>query len=176
VFESLVELFTDVPVDDVCDVDRASVWWVEDALYAFVREAEQWWPLETGASLLGYQSDKAYVVTELVPAGTRARRRRGSFRPDGRWQAAEIARRYAESGRISTYLGDVHSHPAGDCALSRRDRRTVRRIARHSAARQSAPLMAVLAGDRDGWHLGVWQFMRCALRPCRVLPLAAADL
>ena len=66
------------------------------------------------------------------PAAVHAARR---FAPDADYHEHEVARRYEASGRVDGYLGDWHTHPLGRPRLSRADRRTLRLIARSSAAR-----------------------------------------
>lgn len=72
-----------------------------------------------------------------------------------------------------TYLGDWHTHPNGSPALSRKDLRTLRRIARHPAARISQPVMAVLAGGPAAWHLAVRQPRRPGGRRTEQLTVTA---
>lgn len=112
---------------------------------------------ETGGVLLGYESpDGDVVIAEALGPGPRAIRTSTTFNPDSEWQQALVAERYAASGRIHTYLGDWHTHPEGVAWPSRVDRRTLRRIARDSAARAPRAIMAILAPDADG-ILAVWQ-------------------
>jgi integrative and conjugative element protein (TIGR02256 family) len=177
VVERLLDLVRDVPVREVAEHQRTNVWWVRETLEQFAADAERWAPLETGAAILGYRGDDgSVVVLDLVPGGPRARRRRTAFVPDARWQIAEIHRRYRESGRIARYLGEIHSHPSGSCALSRRDRRTVRRIAHHAAARLDRPLMAVAAGAERLWLAKAWEFVAGVLRPCTSYVITRKEL
>lgn len=153
------------PVESDCSA-RTIVWWSRAVLEGFLQEAERWSPREAGAALLGFRADGAVVVRDLVLGGPRARHRRSSFDPDGPWQEAEIARRYHASGRIDTFLGDLHSHPAGGLALSGRDRRTARRTAEHVAARAPRALMALVARGEHAWRLAVWEYGYGHLWPC----------
>jgi integrative and conjugative element protein (TIGR02256 family) len=95
------------------------------------------------------------VITEAVGPGLRAVHDLKGFLPDHEYQDAEIAKRYEASGRRISYLGDWHSHPGGTASLSRKDEKTLARIAREQAARAATPLMALLAGA-DPWTLAVW--------------------
>ncbi|MGH2833130.1 MAG: Mov34/MPN/PAD-1 family protein, partial [Solirubrobacteraceae bacterium] len=116
---------------------------ISDALAADVRaEAQRHAPNETGGVLLGYRDASSHVirVSELVAAGTRARREPHRFEPDGAWQRKRIAERYASSRRTLAYLGDWHSHPLGGQPSSL-DRSTARRIAQAPAARCPHPIM-----------------------------------
>lgn len=135
--------------------------WVPTTVTHVMREeAMRTFPLESGGVLLGYWADEfqEVVITHATGPGSNAVHRRHSFVPDHEFQEAEVARIYQESGRISGYLGDWHSHPLGDVNLSRRDRRTLRRIAGHEEARAPVPVMAVVAGSEHTWLLAVWRY------------------
>jgi integrative and conjugative element protein (TIGR02256 family) len=127
--------------------------------------------------LLGYQtiaSDiEEFVVVEVLGPGPGARHRRRRFEPDGPWQQERLEERYRSSGRVTTYLGDWHTHPRGRAAPSWRDVRCARRIARCRTSRARHPLMLIVGGgDRDGWQPGCsgsgardcgrWSFVFCA--------------
>jgi len=115
-----------------------------------LREAARTAPYETGGVLLGYRGEGGdVVVTDVVGPGPNASHARASFVPDHGYHDGEIARLYAESGRRHAYLGDWHSHPGGSCALSRTDRRTLRRIATTAEARAPEPLMLIVGGFVD---------------------------
>lgn len=137
-----------------------TLWLGAPAWHALISEADDKAPLETGGVLLGYFGAAASeaVVTEIVGPGPNADHRRMGFTPDAEYQEREIARRYAKSGRISTYLGDWHTHPMGAGALSLRDADTLRRIARCRSARVPLPLMLIAHGDSE-WRATVWQFV-----------------
>lgn len=103
-------------------------------------------PLETGGVLLGYRSGSGdVVVTEVIDAGPPAKRTRTTFEPDYAYQEREVADAYERSGRRCSYLGDWHSHPpGGGPTLSGTDRRTLKKIARHRAARNKDPVMILV--------------------------------
>lgn len=133
-------------------------------------EAHQFAPLETGGVLLGDAGHGGVVpeITELVAAGPRARRERHRFTPDGPWQRRQIAERYEASRRTLDYLGDWHSHPAGD-GPSELDRETARRIAAEPNARCPHPLFLIATRLDEGWELrgyrlGRRRFRRIAVR------------
>lgn len=132
--------------------------WLSTDAHQTIREEAANHPLaETGGVLLGYYSPVgSVVVAEATGPGPGARRTADSFHPDAAWQRAEIAARYAASGRINTYLGDWHTHPDGVLSPSPTDIRTLRRIARTAAARAPHPLMAILAPDSNG-SVAIWQ-------------------
>ncbi|MBW3628883.1 MAG: Mov34/MPN/PAD-1 family protein [Gemmatimonadetes bacterium] len=81
---------------------------------------------------------------------------RWSSRPS--WAPARgqsIARIYAASGRVDTYLGDWHTHPGAGAYLSSTDLSTLHRIADCRTARAPTPLMIVLAGG-PAWKVAGW--------------------
>lgn len=121
-----------------------------------VYEAELTYPLETGGILMGYWVESDIVITHGVGPGTHAVHKSNGFRPDVNFHEAEIARIYEESSRLSTYLGDWHTHPGGSASLSWRDKRTMRRIANSPEARCVMPLMTILAGHELDW-LAIWR-------------------
>jgi integrative and conjugative element protein (TIGR02256 family) len=90
------------------------------------------------------------------------------FLPDGRWQQAELERVYAESGRVTTYLGDWHSHPEGAPIPSRKDKRTARRVARVADARAPRPLTIIVASAGDDWLIAAYRFVGRSFRPLRI--------
>jgi integrative and conjugative element protein (TIGR02256 family) len=108
-------------------------------------------PAETGGMLLGYISPDGsdIAVTHLVGAGPEAVHRRNSFEPDAIWQQGQLNRIYQESGYLTTYLGDWHSHPEGSPTPSREDTRTARRVARYQGSRIAHPLTIILGGSRS---------------------------
>jgi integrative and conjugative element protein (TIGR02256 family) len=119
-------------------------------------EARSHAPNETGGVMLGTAIDSAVWVEAVIGPGPRAVHRRASFTPDWEDQQREIATAYEQSGRRLAYLGDWHTHPGGGAHLSPTDTRTLRSIARHCAARQPNPIMAVLAGG-EPWSASAWR-------------------
>ncbi len=114
-------------------------------------------PAETGGIVMGYWvSDHEVVITAATSAGPRAQHRENGYDPDVEHDAAEIARIYAVSGRLHTYLGDWHSHPGSRPGLSRRDRRTLRAIASDAGARAPTPLMVIVASTDSALVAAVW--------------------
>jgi integrative and conjugative element protein (TIGR02256 family) len=130
------------------------VWLRRTAYAAMTIEADDKAPNETGGVLIGYERESAIVIVECVGPGPKAIHEPNRFVPDYDFQEREIARIYEQSGRIHTYLGDWHTHPAGSLRLSAVDCSTLRRIARHRAARLRTPLM-IIAGPPD-WRLSAW--------------------
>jgi len=140
--------------------DRLQVAWVSARVLSETWHAASLVaPLETGGVLMGYVQGSDAIVTTWIGPGPQARHGQSYFEPDYEFQEDEIARIYQGSGRVTTYLGDWHSHPGGSLALSGTDRQTLRRISNHSKARAKQPLMMILAG-RDPWAFGVWTWQR----------------
>lgn len=138
---------------------RFTIWIGDESLRLLRQLASEKAPSETGGVLLGYwRSDKRTgVITDVVGPGPAAVHGRDFFEPDAKYQSAEIARIYELSGRITTYLGDWHTHPGGSTGLSAQDRRTLRTIAASPAARAPTPLMGILAG-KEHWRMCLWVY------------------
>lgn len=147
-------------------------WLSRAALQTMALEARRWAPLESGGVLMGYRSGDAVVVTLATTAGPGAVHDPKRYEPDGQHDQAEIARRYSESGRRETYLGDWHSHPDDSIGLSRTDRRTLRGIAEHPGARNTSPVMAIVGRHEGLAAVAVWVRAARGVRPVRVLVFA----
>lgn len=110
--------------------------------------------------LLGYvapPSDPEQLMIEhALGPGPEAVHERHRFVPDGAWQQQRLGAAYEVSGRITTYLGDWHSHPAGHAIPSRRDHRTARAVARTGSARNRRPLTVIVAPSTVGKEDGDW--------------------
>src|SRR6266853_3687922 len=131
--------------------------WLPQKLHEEMRElAKRAYPNETGGALIGFDAGNGLVVTAVIGPGPRAVHEPHAFTPDHEYQDAEIERIYASSRRCHTYLGDWHSHPDGSANLSLKDKRALRIIAAHKAARAEAPVMGILAGAKS-WRLVVWR-------------------
>lgn len=137
------------------------VWLGSDAWASMCAEAASQLPRETGGILFGYWAAplEEAVVTDSIGPGPRARHDEDFFQPDAAYQEKQMARLYENSRRRFAYLGDWHSHPKGEAYMSRMDRNTGRRIARHRPARAPYPLMAVLANSEQ-WSIRVWRYRR----------------
>ena len=118
-------------------------------------EATRRSPYESGGVLLGYATDDAAVVVDMVGPGPDALHGPNGFVPDAGYQEAEIAQRYEASGRVVTYVGDWHSHPHGLGRVSRLDLRTLQAIAHEPTARAPTPIMLIVF-DREPWSLAAW--------------------
>lgn len=128
------------------------------------REAESSFPDETGGVLMGYSGADVNqtVITGIIGPGPLAHHGRHSYEPDSDYQEREIGQHYADAEGTEVYLGDWHTHPKPSLrpTLSRVDRRTLARVARHPEARAPFPIMAVLSlSGGDGWSVAVWQLV-----------------
>lgn len=143
------------------------------AAEALADHADEKLPLETGGTLLGYWSDGDEVlIQDVTGPGPNAVHERHRFVPDHEWQRETIAERYDASGRITTYLGDWHTHPAGGCTPSERDVRTARAIRQEPAARAPRPMMLILGGGTDGWRHVLYELQGRRLRAVDLRQLA----
>jgi integrative and conjugative element protein (TIGR02256 family) len=136
---------------------RTVVWLPARLLLRMSLEAESATPNETGGLLCGYivPGGANIVIEHLIGPGPLAQHSRSRFVPDHLAQEQALAILYRDSGRITTYLGDWHSHPRGGRQLSRTDRDTLLRISNHAEARVSEPLMCILVGPR--WQPVFWR-------------------
>lgn len=138
------------------------MWLRPSAVEDMLNEASARSPLETGGVLLGYiapaTAPEEVMVEAVIGPGPHSRHFKRRFEPDNAWQTREIAARYEASGRITTYLGDWHTHPGGVPLPSRRDQKTARTIARTKSARMAHPLMLILGSNPDDdWRLVVYR-------------------
>jgi integrative and conjugative element protein (TIGR02256 family) len=170
------------------------VWLEASVVTAMVAEAAQKHPNETGGILMGFVAETpahsedpllpeprtTIAVMAVIGPGPRAVHARATFVPDHEFQNAEVARLYATSGCVWTYLGDWHTHPDSSAYLSERDTRTLARIATSGAARVARPVMVVLGQktsrtttsetlpvrdpNGDLWYVAAWRFVRLRSR------------
>lgn len=137
----------------------ARVWLTDTALSAMETEAERTHPDETGGMLLGWDNPdrEEFVIASALGPGPKAEHRRTTFRPDARWQQGELERMYIATDGKVTFLGDWHVHPCGGLGLSRRDRKTMAKVAASAEARTPHPITVLLAGAPGGtYQRGVW--------------------
>lgn len=133
--------------------------WIRAGTFERMRdEAHRQLPLETGGVLLGYwsQDRQSLLISDASGPGPGATHGVSDFTPDPAFQRNFVARAYEDSRRITTYLGDWHSHPGGADQLSQTDLHTLGRIARDRHARARHPIMAILSGNEPQWSLTVW--------------------
>lgn len=137
-----------------------------------VAEARARRPLESGGILMGYWLRPGEVViTTATRPGREAQHYRSRYEPDAQHDAEAIARSYAASGRLHTYLGDWHSHPDAAPRPSRLDRATMAVIARHADARAAVPVMLIVRPS-EATSMSVWTRTHRA----RVLPPAVGEM
>lgn len=137
----------------------ADVLWIADVALAEMRAlATRHAPLETGGVLLGYTADnQQVVVTWQIGPGPQAKHRRLRFRPDYDYQQTELERHFERTEGRETYLGDWHTHPSGECALSWLDKRVLARIASSASSGTRRPIMIILADIGAQWRAGAMQ-------------------
>lgn len=138
------------------------MWIAQQALRAILTETADKSPLETGGMLLGYcgQERTDVVITEATGPGPNARHRRYTFTPDGRWQQRRLAEAYEASGRVTTFLGDWHSHPGGQPLPSARDLKTARKVSRHKNARTPYPTTLIVGANDDDFTITTFVFAK----------------
>jgi integrative and conjugative element protein (TIGR02256 family) len=141
-------------------VPHPTLWLNEAALAEMIAEADRACPDETGGMLLGWENDERQeiVVTTIVGPGPNAVHSPAAFQPDAEWQQQHLDAHYERSAGRITYLGDWHVHPRGGFGMSRRDRRTMAKTARHTDARCPHPLMGLVAWTDDSYRVGVWRW------------------
>ncbi|MCC6680490.1 MAG: Mov34/MPN/PAD-1 family protein [Phycisphaeraceae bacterium] len=139
-----------------------TAWLNHDAVECMIAEADSKAPNETGGVLMGYfvQPNNTPVILWSGRPGPKAVHLPSYYGPDYVFDELQIADVYQKSGRQLTYIGDWHTHPATVPHLSRRDKRTLRRIATYRAARVTAPIMLILVFD-NGWNPVIWQGAIC---------------
>jgi len=123
--------------------------------------ASEKYPLETGGVLIGNTGDAGsgeIVIGAITGPGAGAHHTETTFEPDHEYQTEKIARIYRASRGVNTYLGDWHTHPDSAAALSLRDKKTLKHIASHRAARMDRPIMAIL-GEGSPWILKAWRLI-----------------
>jgi integrative and conjugative element protein (TIGR02256 family) len=134
------------------------IWLPLEIRRACTRDADRYFPLESGGVFMGYSTGEDLVITAMILGGKSALRTRTSYEPDLDWQNRQIAAHYEASGRRDAYLGDWHSHPNTKIAyMSGDDRAVMRRIIRSPEARNSAPVMMIFAGVPKAWKEAAWQ-------------------
>jgi integrative and conjugative element protein (TIGR02256 family) len=123
---------------------------VPDQLLAAMRKmAASSRPQETGGTLVGHYSEdrREAFVTSALEANTGARKQRARFyRPPDNVDG-QLARIYEESGGLTHYLGEWHTHPGGAPTPSPTDLSTLRSLASSRSVATDTPFMIILGGD-----------------------------
>lgn len=148
------------------------VWINSNILKKLFEETYDFLPLETGGVLLGYKDVlNNIVITDLIDAGPNAVHGESYFIPDGGYQQDELSRIYLQSKRITTYLGDWHSHPGQSAYMSWRDRKTLKKIAKTKDARAPNAVFLIIGTEPE--EIKCWRFnssFRKYIEPMEVKP------
>lgn len=157
------------PAADIAE----SVWICETAWKDILAVSARHLPLETGGMLIGYEAESGDpVVTSIIGPGPKARHGRFRFKPDYDYQQELLDSRFRQTAGRETYLGDWHTHPSGECALSRRDVSVLRRIASCASAGTRRPIMLVLVPSDHDWTACTMRLItRGRLRRAKLQPL-----
>lgn len=123
-------------------------------------DIEEYVPLETGGSFFGYVAGDDVVVTELIHAGPQAKRTSFCFSPDQEYQLSEMKRLFQLSDGTTFYLGDWHSHPSSSPILSRRDEKTLLKVACSKDALCPHPVMMVFGSCPEKWTIECVRFTK----------------
>lgn len=109
-------------------------------------------PRETGGTLVGHYSKDQRVafVTDALEAKTGARREHARFYRPPDSVDGQLARTYEESGGLTHYLGEWHTHPEAAAVPSRTDLSTLRGLSRSRSVATDTPFMIILGGDFEG--------------------------
>lgn len=132
------------------------LWFSNKDLELVVKEANKWYPLETGGLLLGYKADNGeIVVTNVTVSGPEAIHRETQFVPDYSYDQSAVEKIFNSTNGVSNYLGDWHTHPNGNGCLSRCDKRAMRTVSKSQGAFLPSPVMGILFGGNSGWRLNM---------------------
>lgn len=127
-------------------------WLNKNALEQMIHFADNKYALETGGILVGYISKTGEpVILGVIGPGPGAKHFSFRFIPDHDWQCEQLDICYESSQGKIVYLGDWHTHPNGTPDMSWIDKRTLMRIAQHSASCLTRPLMLIGAGTPNTW-------------------------
>lgn len=131
------------------------IWLAREALDAMCSEATSRLPLESGGLLLGWRTGRDRVVISILGPGPHALHGRYQFIPDHTWQVSELRRIFTETSGDVDYLGDWHSHPNGEPAMSSEDHSTLHRISKCVAE----PLMLIIDNNihNEHWNVNCWK-------------------
>lgn len=120
-----------------------------EVLAAMRRMAASSKPRETGGTLVGHYSEdrREAFVTCALEAKTGARKQRTRFYRPPDDVDGQLARIYQESGGLTHYLGEWHTHPGGAPAPSPTDLSTLRSLAKSRSVATDTPFMVILGGN-----------------------------
>jgi len=106
-------------------------------------------PRETGGTLVGHYSEdlQEAFVTAALEADIGARKQRARFYRPPDDVDGQLARIYEESGGLTHYLGEWHTHPGVAPTPSPTDLATLRGLARSRSVATDTPFMVILGGS-----------------------------
>ena len=106
-------------------------------------------PRETGGTLVGHYSEdlREASVTRALEANIGARKQRLRFYRPSDDVDEQLARIYQESGGLTHYLGEWHTHPDATPTPSSTDLSTLRGLAKSRSVATDTPFMIILGGD-----------------------------
>lgn len=127
------------------------------------------YPWETGGALAGFTSRNSVVITHATGPGPQAERGRASFRRDGDSTQDAVDQIFGDTGGVSDYVGEWHSHPS-PVGPSTTDRRAMSRISGNPAYRTPEPILVIAQKTRwRKWRLLGFRWIGCDLDPVRVV-------
>ena len=122
-----------------------------EILAAMRRMAARAKPRETGGTLVGHYSEDYRVahVTGALESKTGARKERARFYRPPDDVDGQLARTYEESGGLTHYLGEWHTHPRAAPIPSPTDLSTLRGLAKSRSVATDTPFLLILGGNFD---------------------------
>lgn len=139
----------DAAVHVWCFPERGCAVVIPDEILAAMREmAANSKPRETGGTLVGYYSKdlREAFVTRALEADTGAHKQHARFYRPSDDVDGQLARIYEESGGLTHYLGEWHTHPDAAPAPSTMDLSTLRGLASSRSVATDTPFMVILGG------------------------------
>jgi len=115
-----------------------------------IHESKKKYPKETGGILVGYIDKGVVRIKRAIGPGPNAIHARAKFLRDGEYCQAELDKIFEQANGTIDYLGEWHSHPLA-VGPSKRDRDSIREIARDTKYVLSNPVMGLCIRQRDGW-------------------------
>ena len=106
-------------------------------------------PRETGGTLVGHYSEdqRLAFVTDALEAEIGARKERARFYRPPDDVDDQLAQMYEDSGGLTYYLGEWHTHPEAAPVPSPTDLSTLRGLARSRSVATDTPFMIILGGN-----------------------------
>lgn len=109
-------------------------------------------PRETGGTLVGHYSEdlREAFVTRVLEANIGARKQRARFYRPPDEVDGQLARIYKESGGLTHYLGEWHTHPDATSTPSSKDLSTLSGLAKSRSVATDTPFMVILGENFRG--------------------------